>query len=42
MTQNEQFYSEPETFRPERFLDMDSETASMSDPRNVVFGFGRR
>ncbi|KAI0945930.1 hypothetical protein AcV7_010042 [Taiwanofungus camphoratus] len=42
MTQNEQFYSEPETFCPERFLDMDSETASMSDPRNVVFGFGRR
>jgi len=35
-------YPEPEDFRPERFENMDTETAKLTDPRNFVFGFGRR
>jgi len=35
-------YSEPDVFRPERFEDMDVQTASDKDPRKFVFGFGRR
>ncbi|KAF9819005.1 hypothetical protein IEO21_02419 [Rhodonia placenta] len=42
MTRNDSFYPEPEMFRPERFEQMDRETAEARDPRKMVFGFGRR
>lgn len=42
MTRNDSFYPEPEMFRPERFEQMDRYTAEARDPRNMVFGFGRR
>ena len=32
-------YPDPDTFNPERF---DGVFADQPDPRNVVFGFGRR
>lgn len=35
-------YAEPEVFRPERFEEMDVETAHIKDPRKYVYGFGRR
>lgn len=34
-------YSEPMEFRPERFLATE-DAAPELDPRNIVFGFGRR
>lgn len=37
MSQEEVIYSKPTEFRPERFLDKIS-----LDPRNIIFGFGRR
>ncbi|KZT69372.1 cytochrome P450 [Daedalea quercina L-15889] len=33
------FWDEPDVFRPERFLEADTQTL---DPRNIVFGYGRR
>ena len=35
-------FSDPDTFSPERYLDSDEATAKLRDPRNYVFGFGRR
>lgn len=39
MTRNEQVYPEPEIFRPERF---DAAVSGLTNPRDLVFGFGRR
>lgn len=37
ITRDEEIYPDPEEFRPERF-----ENEKVLDPREVVFGFGRR
>lgn len=42
MNNDDDVYSTPDTFRPERFMEMDPQTLASRDPRNVVFGFGRR
>ncbi|PCH43269.1 cytochrome P450, partial [Wolfiporia cocos MD-104 SS10] len=35
-------YLDPQAFRPERYLTMDSATAEYADPLEYTFGFGRR
>lgn len=43
MTRNPELFPDPDAFRPERYMQtVDQETAYRRDPRNVVFGFGRR
>ncbi|KAH9911170.1 cytochrome P450 [Fomitopsis serialis] len=42
MTHDERTYDAPATFRPERFLDATSSDGELEDPRNIVFGHGRR
>ena len=43
MCRNEGLYPDPETFNPDRFMEeVDDETRRKRDPRNFVFGFGRR
>lgn len=42
MTRDPALYPDPEVFRPERFEEMDAETAGARDPRKYTFGFGRR
>jgi hypothetical protein len=40
---DEKLYSDPYAFKPERFLEkVDPEMERKRDPRNYVFGFGRR
>ncbi|KAG6836350.1 hypothetical protein H0H93_008906 [Arthromyces matolae] len=43
ITRNERIYENPSSFIPERFLEkVDITTERLRDPRNYVFGFGRR
>jgi hypothetical protein len=44
MTRDEQMYPEAELFSPERFMDQDQngKEADQTDPRDFIFGFGRR
>ena len=35
-------YGDPDIFRPERFLNSELPDPEMSDPRNIIFGHGRR
>ena len=37
MARNPEIYDDPQSFRPERFID-----GKPLDPRQMVFGFGRR
>ncbi|EPS99958.1 hypothetical protein FOMPIDRAFT_1123474 [Fomitopsis schrenkii] len=39
MARDENMYDNPDEFRPERFLEANPE---IEDPRNIVFGYGRR
>ncbi|EGN94698.1 hypothetical protein SERLA73DRAFT_187752 [Serpula lacrymans var. lacrymans S7.3] len=42
MMKDPEIYPEPTKFRPERFMEMTKEDAERYDPREAVFGFGRR
>ncbi|TFY56486.1 hypothetical protein EVJ58_g7609 [Rhodofomes roseus] len=42
MLRDPEVYSEPDLFRPERFWALSSEESERTDPRNIVFGHGRR
>ncbi|PPQ74502.1 hypothetical protein CVT24_000114 [Panaeolus cyanescens] len=42
MTHNEEMYPDSLTFNPDRFLGLDEVTAKEIDPKNFIFGFGRR
>ena len=35
-------YPNPDAFQPERFYNLSPEEAERLDPRDIVFGFGRR
>ena len=41
MTHDPEVYTDPDVFRPERFIAENGETLP-PDPRTLVFGFGRR
>ncbi|TFY68456.1 hypothetical protein EVJ58_g998 [Rhodofomes roseus] len=41
MTHDERAYDNPDTFSPERFLETHA-NEDLKDPRNIVFGYGRR
>lgn len=42
MLRNSETYPDPDKFWPERFEGMDKSHLNAIDPRNLVFGFGRR
>jgi hypothetical protein len=42
MTRNEEIYPDAEAFKPERFIKNGALSKEVRDPREFVFGFGRR
>ncbi|EIW56889.1 cytochrome P450 [Trametes versicolor FP-101664 SS1] len=42
MSRDAKYYPEPEEFRPERYLGVDTEAGDYLLPNNFAFGFGRR
>jgi hypothetical protein len=42
MTRDEEVYPDPESFKPERFIKSGTLNKDIRDPRDIVFGFGRR
>jgi cytochrome P450 len=42
MTRDEQMYPKAELFNPERFMNQNGEEADQTDPKDFIFGFGRR
>jgi cytochrome P450 len=42
MTRDEQMYPEAELFDPERFMNQNGKEADQTDPKDFIFGFGRR
>ena len=42
MLRDESLYPDASTFKPERFMEADPDKKKLMDPRNYVFGFGRR
>lgn len=42
MMHDPEHYPDPDAFRPERFYGLSSDEAKRLDPRNIVFGYGRR
>ena len=42
MLRDESIYPDASTFKPERFMEADPEKKKLMDPRNYIFGFGRR
>jgi cytochrome P450 len=42
MTRDEEVYPDPESFKPERFMKDGALNKEIRDPRDIVFGFGRR
>ena len=42
MTRDEEVYPDPESFKPERFIKDGTLNKNIRDPRDIVFGFGRR
>jgi cytochrome P450 len=42
MTRDEEVYPDAESFKPERFMKNGALDEKIRDPRDFVFGFGRR
>ena len=42
MSRNEDVYNESHRFYPERFQQSGTQNGVIEDPRNIVFGYGRR
>lgn len=42
MTRDERMYPKPELFNPDRFMNQDKTEADLADPKDFIFGFGRR
>ncbi|KAI0298977.1 cytochrome P450 monooxygenase [Multifurca ochricompacta] len=42
MTRDEKMYPEADSFNPERFMNQDESGREQTDPKDFIFGFGRR